>query len=73
MFNFPLSMIAVEQCNLSMMLAEHNHPAEQLLDEWSFLGKPGRYPTNKVYLAITKPPNAPAPYKWIWKSCCLPK
>jgi hypothetical protein len=42
-------------------------------DDWSFPGKPGRYPTKKVYLAITKPPTAPAPYKWIWKSCCLPK
>jgi hypothetical protein len=29
--------------------------------------------TKKVYRAITKPHAAPAPYKWIWKSCCLPK
>jgi hypothetical protein len=74
MFNLPLSMVAVDQCNqLSVMLTNHYHQEELMNDDWSFPGKPGRYPTKKVYLAITKPPTAPAPYKWIWKSCCLPK
>jgi hypothetical protein len=43
-------------------------------DEWKIHGNHMKYPTKKVYLSlINNPPRAPAPFKWIWRSACLPK
>jgi hypothetical protein len=61
MFNLPLWMIVVDRCNhLSNILDQYNIEDNQK-DEWAFPGKPGKYPTTKVYLAITNPPAAPTP------------
>jgi hypothetical protein len=74
MFNLPLSMIVVEQCNALIAIIQSVIPTEQLhLDVWSFLGHSGKIPTRKAYFQVIKPESAPPPFKWIWKSCCLPK
>jgi hypothetical protein len=73
-FNLPLSMIAIEQCNNLLDIIQSVITLDQVQsDTWSFPGHSGKYTTRKVYLQITKPETAPPPYKWIWKSCCLPK
>jgi hypothetical protein len=71
MFHQPLSMVATQQCDdLRRMLTAIPQQPEN--DSWSFSWGEG-YATKKMYNAIIKPPEAPAPFQWIWKSCCLPK
>jgi hypothetical protein len=74
-FNLPLSIIAVEQCNrlIEIIQTISQDDNEVASDLWSFPGHIGKYPTRKVYLKLTETDPAPPPYKWIWKSCCLPK
>ena len=42
-------------------------------DTWTFPWNGNKYSTKKVYLALVKSQPATAPFKWIWKSPCLPK
>jgi hypothetical protein len=69
-FNLPLSIIAVEQCNrmidIIQSISQDNN--EVLSDLWSFPRHNGKYTTRKVYLKLTESGTAPPPYKWIWKS-----
>jgi hypothetical protein len=76
MFHTPLSTIVDEQCTrlqntLNCLTVLENETMEK--DKWSLDGNNGKYSTKKVYLAITKPNIAPAPFMWIWDSACLPK
>jgi hypothetical protein len=76
MFHTPLSTIADEQCirlqnTLNCFAILENESMEK--DKWSLDGNSVKYSTKKVYLAITKPNIAPAPFMWIWDSACLPK
>jgi hypothetical protein len=76
MFHTPLSTIADEQCiRLQNTLNCFATPENDLMekDKWSLDGNSVKYSTKKVYLAITKPNIAPAPFMWIWNSACLPK
>ena len=74
MFKLPLSLIAVEQCNTLLNMLQYQYQAASVnQDEWKFHGKNIKYPTKKVYLSLINAPQAPPPYKWIWKSACLPK
>jgi hypothetical protein len=71
LFHLPLSTIAMQQCNgMNESLAELNGRVDK--DIWDFEWG-DHYSTKKIYEAIMEPPDAAAPFKWIWKSCCLSK
>jgi hypothetical protein len=72
MSHHPLSMIAFEQCELlKAMLRNISDPVGNGV--WSFPWNNAKYSTKKVYLALTRAPEATAPFRWIWKSPCPPK
>jgi hypothetical protein len=74
MFYLPLSMIAAQQCDeLSQELNNLHLDDMSVYDKWNFAWSSNKYSTQKVYLALINAPVAPAPFKWIWKSSCLPK
>jgi hypothetical protein len=71
LFHLPLSMIAMQQCeDLSNTLDGMADSTN--LDKCGF-NWGAHYSTKKIYEAILEPPVAPAPFKWIWKSCCMSK
>jgi hypothetical protein len=74
MFNLPLSLIAAQQCDeLSHELNNLHLDDTSVIDKWNFSWGGTKYSIKKVYLALINAPVAPAPFKWIWKSTCLPK
>jgi hypothetical protein len=71
LFHLPLSTIAMQQCNImNESLAELNGRMDN--DIWGFEWG-DYYSTKKIYEDILDPPEAAAPFKWVWKSCCLSK
>jgi len=72
-FALPLSEIAFDQCMILKDMINNLNIRDEEKDVWKFPWNSDRYVTKKVYLQIIKPPVAPAPFKWIWKSPCLPK
>jgi hypothetical protein len=74
MFNLPLSLIAAQQCDeLSQELNNLHLDDLSVNDKWKFAWGGNKYSTQKVYMALVNAPVAPAPFRWIWKSACLPK
>jgi hypothetical protein len=71
LFHLPLSAIAMQQCNtLNINLTDLAGNTEK--DIWGFQWG-DFFSAKKVYEAILNPPEAAVPFRWIWKSCCLPK
>jgi hypothetical protein len=74
LFNLPPSLVAMDECNIMTTIISAARKFNSIIsDSWSFLGNNLAYPTKKVYLSLINPPVAPAPYKWVSKSACLPK
>jgi hypothetical protein len=73
LFNIPLSNIAALQCNeLGQILMSVSHDVNSR-DQWKLTLNEKSYSVKKVYNRLSNHPLAPLPFKWIWKSACLPK
>ena len=72
MFHIPLSVVANQQCDqLEALLTTSTE--QNMLDKWTLApnGKP--YSSKRVYDNLMPNELAPPPFRWIWKSCTLPK
>jgi hypothetical protein len=72
-FQLPLSLVAVEQINDLHIAISSIMDSNNTYDKWTLTVGENNFSTKKVYAALVKAPPAPKPFKWIWKSPCLPK
>ena len=72
LFQLPLSLIASDKHD-SLVEMINQISESNSVDSWCFPWNGENYSTKKVYTALTKATDAAPPFKWIWKSPCLPK
>jgi hypothetical protein len=72
LFHLPLSIIASNQCDqLEPVISPYfEHTA---LDSWRLTDGNKEYSSKRVYEVLSSHDLAPAPMRWIWKSCVMPK
>jgi hypothetical protein len=64
-FHLPLFMVVADQFNdLSEIISQHNDLSH--VDTWKLPWNGDKYSRKKVYSALTKEPDAPPPFKWVW-------
>jgi hypothetical protein len=72
-FQLPLSIIAVQQINDLHIAISSIIDSSNSHDKWNLTIGGNKFSTRNVYMDLIKEPPAPKPFKWIWKSPCLPK
>jgi hypothetical protein len=72
-FQLPLSLVTLEQINNLHIAINSFMDSNTTHDKWILTGGGDNFSTKKVYATLVKAPPTPKPFKWIWKSPCLPK
>jgi hypothetical protein len=72
LFHLPLSIISSEQCE-QLEPAISPFLVHTTLDSWKLRDGNKDYTSKRVYAALTNQDLAPAPMRWIWKSCVMAK
>ena len=72
LFQLPLSIQAHQQFHL-LSRELYNIKNSEDKDKWSFNWGNNNNITRKIYGHLMKGDDANATFKWIWKTCCLPR